>query len=143
MRRVRGLLLALTFLLPVTFAAAAAPAQAYTCSGGRSVSFSADDGVASTTMTLYPRCSDNKAHFSGVIRDTKCDGRAARIVLVANWTADQWSWERLYEAPNGCGTSSSFQGSGSALTGSNWYVRVAIGACSWSCSNYSYRFISA
>jgi hypothetical protein len=143
MRKLRALLVtAMTVFLALTGVTVASSAQAYTCSGGKSVSYSADDGVASTSMTLYPKCSDNKSHFSGTIRDTKCDGRAARIVLVANWTYDQWSWDKLYEAPNGCNTSSSFSGSATPLTGSNWNVRVAIGACSWSCSDYSYRFIT-
>lgn len=143
MRNLRALLVAvMTVLLTLTGLAVASPAQAYTCSGGRSVSYTSDDGVASTSVTLYPRCSDNKAHFSGTIRDTKCDGRAARIVLIANWTFDQWSWDRSYEAPNGCNTSATFNGSAPGLAGNNWYVRVAIGACSWSCSSYSYRVLA-
>lgn len=115
--------------------AGASPAQAYTCSGGRNVTV--DAGVASATLTFYPKCSDNKAHWSGVIRDTACDARSGKVVLTS------WAWNsgHAYQANNGCGTSSSFSGSDRGLT-SPWEVWVNVGACnSLTCSGYYTRIL--
>jgi hypothetical protein len=114
---------------------ATTPAQAYTCSGGQSVNI--DAGVASASLTFYPRCSDGRSHWSGVIRDTRCDARSGKIMLTS------WAWVggHAYQANNGCGTSSSFSGSDRALS-SPWEVWASVGACnSTSCSGYYTRYL--
>lgn len=96
-----------------------------------------DAGVASASLTFYPRCSDNRSHWSGVIRDTSCDARSGKVLLTS-WA---WSSGHAYQANNGCGTSSSFSGSDRALS-SPWEVWVSVGACnSLTCSGYYTRVI--
>jgi hypothetical protein len=125
---------------------AAAPAQAYTCSAGQSISFSNNSGVSRVSVTFYPRCSDNKAHWSGVVHDTSCDGRSGKVVLVANPAmfpdgSAGSVWDRAYHANNGCGTSASFSGSAYGLL-PPWTLRVAAGACnSVTCAAYTNRYL--
>jgi hypothetical protein len=124
--------------------AAAGPAQAYTCSGGRTISVVGD--VSRTTITFYPHCSDGRSHWNGTVWDTRCDGRAARVVLVANQAYGYWQWDHGYNAGNGCGSSATYSGSDRsvvAYAGSNWIVEVSVGACSWSCSSYTRGYLHA
>jgi hypothetical protein len=120
----------------------AGPAQAYTCSTSRSLTVTGD--VSKTTITFYPHCSDGKSHWSGTLWDTKCDGRSARVVLVANQQYGVWQWDHGYNAGNGCGTYSTYSGfdnSVVAYAGVSWAVEVSVGACSWSCSSYTRGYL--
>jgi hypothetical protein len=124
--------------------AAAGPAQAYSCSGGHTISVVGD--VSRTTITFYPQCSDGKSHWNGTLWDTKCDGRSARLSLVANQAYGYWQWAHAYNAGNGCGSSSTYVGSDRsviAYAGSSWSVEVAVGACSWSCANFTKGYLHA
>jgi hypothetical protein len=125
---------ALVLLLPAaTLLAVGSPAQAYTCSGGQPITVTGS--VSKVTLTFYPRCSDNKAHWRGVIRDTLCDARSGKVIL---WP---YVWEHSYQANNGCGTSASYSGSDSALR-SPWEMAVMVGACnSISCSGYFTKYL--
>lgn len=124
----------------------AAPAQAYTCSGGRSITVNNASGVSRVTLTFYPRCSDNKAHWNGVVHDTSCDGRSGKVVLVANPSllpdgSVYGVWDKAHQANNGCGTSASFSGSNLGLT-APWSLRVSAGACnSVTCATYTHGYI--
>ncbi|GGK65488.1 hypothetical protein Sme01_24280 [Sphaerisporangium melleum] len=127
-------------LAATAFVSFTQPASAYTCSGGKSTTLNASDGVGSADITFYPKCSDGKAHWSGTIRDTKCDARAARIIVQSIWSGvpgtPAWSYD--YEAPNGCNTGRSFSGSAAGMSG-NWRIELYVGACnSTSCSSYTY-----
>ncbi|MFI6453995.1 hypothetical protein ACIBF6_20840 [Streptosporangium amethystogenes] len=129
-----------TTLAVMTLVAFTSPANAYTCSGGKSTTLNASDGVGSADITFYPNCSDGKAHWNGTIRDTKCDARAARIIVQSAWSGVPGTpaWSHYYEAPNGCNTGRSFSGSAAGMTG-NWRIELYVGACnSTSCSDYTY-----
>ncbi|MCT9934124.1 hypothetical protein N5079_28330 [Planotetraspora sp. A-T 1434] len=136
---VAALVLSATLLTAVS-----TPANAYTCSGGKSTTLNSDSGVASADVTFYPSCSDGKAHWNGVLRDTKCDGRAARFVISTPYTPFGQAWSRDHNNPNGCHTGSSFSGSDTRL-GSNWHVEIAVGACnsltcaSWTIGSLAYN----
>jgi hypothetical protein len=124
----------------------AAPAQAYSCTGGYGILFTHYQNLSSANVTFYPRCSDNKAHFSGWVHDIACDHRAARVSLIANGGSSpdgQWYelWSRQYNASNGCNTTASFSGSAAALTGNNWELEVDLGACSTTCAMFDPRTI--
>jgi hypothetical protein len=116
------------------------PAQAHACWGGQSITVS--QSVASADVTFYPLCSDNRSHWHGVIRDTRCDSRAGKVLLMANPAFPPGGgvdsvWTHAYSAPNGCGTEASFSGSDLGL-GSPWRLLVRVGACNtWSCSDYT------
>lgn len=137
---------AVVISVAATLTVLAAPAQAYTCSGGRSITVNNTSGVSRVTLTFYPRCSDNKAHWNGVVHDTSCDGRSGKVVIVGNPSilpdgTVYGVWDHAYHANNGCGTSASFSGSNYGL-GAPWSVRVSAGACnSWSCATYSHGYI--
>jgi hypothetical protein len=122
----------------------AGPAQAYTCSGGRTITVTGD--VSRTTITFYPQCSDGKSHWNGTLWDTRCDARSARVGLVANQRYGYWQWDHGYNAGNGCGSSSTYAGSDRsvlAYAGSNWIVEVGVGACSVSCSSFTFGYLHA
>jgi hypothetical protein len=131
------------FVLSATAAVAMSPpAQAYTCSGGRTITVTGD--VSRTTITFYPECSDNRSHWNGTLWDTKCDGRSARVSMVANQRYGYWQWEHGYTAGNGCGSGASYSGSDASVidyAGSSWIVEVAVGACSWSCASWTYGYL--
>jgi hypothetical protein len=135
--------LAVVALAAAASLAVTGPAQAYTCSGGRSITVTGD--VSKVSVTFYPECSDNLSHWSGTLYDTKCDGRSARAVLVANQAYGYWQWAHGYNAGNGCGTSSTFRGSDRSVIdywGLSWVVEVSAGACNtWSCSSYAKGYL--
>jgi hypothetical protein len=117
---------------------AAAPAMAYSCSSPHIESLYG--AVSSLNLTYYSNCSDGRVHWSGVLSDTSCDGRAARVVL----SGDQFflldgtyvsAWDDGFSATGGCGTSSSFSGSDFALS-SPWRVTIWLGACGTTCSDW-------
>jgi hypothetical protein len=120
-------------------------AQAYTCSGGKTITVTGD--VSKATVTFYPECSDNRAHWSGRVWDTGCDKRAARVVLIANEAYGYWQWDHAYTSGNGCGSSATFSGSDNSVVdyaGRNWVVRVAVAACNtWNCSSYYNGYLRA
>jgi hypothetical protein len=121
---------------------AAQPAQAYTCNGSRTITVNSSTGVASATVTISPNCSDGKAHWSGSVRDTKCDARSARVAIYGNVVGgplgNESQWSHGYSADNGCGTGASFSGSDSAL-GSRWNMYVDVVACNTSsCSSHTW-----
>jgi hypothetical protein len=134
------------FALTLTAAVATSPpAQAYTCSGGRTLTVT---GTASrTTITFYPECSDNRSHWHGTLWDTSCDAKAARVSLIANQAFGYWQWDRAHTAGNGCGTSASYSGSDASVIdyrGSSWLVEVGVGACNfWSCVNFTRGYLHA
>lgn len=139
--------LVMTFAVLILSATAAvatsSPAQAYTCSGGRTITVTGS--VSKTTVTFYPECSDNRSHWNGTLWDTKCDSRAARVSLTANQAFGYWQWSHGYTAGNGCGSSASYSGSDASVidyAGSSWIVDVAAGACNtWSCATWTYGYL--
>ena len=66
-------LLARTTLIVVSagllVAGAAGPASAYSCANGQAIMITQSQNISSANVTFYPKCSDNKAHFSGWIHD--------------------------------------------------------------------------
>lgn len=120
----------------------AAPALAYSCTNGQGILITQSQNLSSANVTFYPKCSDNRAHFSGWIHDIACDNRAGRLVLEANgyFYPDGYrdEWGHVYNASNGCGTTTTFSGTDVALT-SPWQFTIDVGACSITCSSYTER----
>jgi hypothetical protein len=115
----------------------AGPAQAYTCN--QSVSRTETHrygGVAKVTINFKADCSDGLTHWDGVLYDTLCDARAARVGLISPWTPIPGSPAFEWGATNGngCGTSSSFGGSSNnpgAPAADLW-----VSACNFSCADW-------
>lgn len=142
--RVAAIVALVAAALPLT---AAQPAEAHSCPGGRRVAFTHYQGVARVDLTFYPECSDNRSHWHATIYDTLCDGREARLSLVANLVAfGGYQWSDGGSAGNGCGSSATDFGTQSSVVDfrpTNWVVRVQILACSWRCSDADERYITA
>ncbi|GAB3275942.1 hypothetical protein GCM10027589_01360 [Actinocorallia lasiicapitis] len=116
----------------------ASPAQAYSCSKSttRTVTHR-NGGVAKATITFQAQCSDGKTHWDGVLTDILCDGRAARLTLMSDWTPIPGSpgFEWGTTNGNGCNTSSSFGGSSTNPTAPG--ADLWLGACNtWTCATW-------
>jgi hypothetical protein len=105
-------------------AAAAAPADAATCTTVRSAFI--DDGSAWMTAFVYLGCSDGYAQVYGTVADSRCDARAAYgTVWYYNGGNQFWYRRDLPEATRGCGTSATY----SYRTSNNWpHVQIAVHA---------------
>jgi hypothetical protein len=102
-------------LLTLTMGIAAAPAQAYTCSGTRHVRVNGD--VSQLDYYFSPSCSDGRSHIWGTIYDVACDSRQAygfMSIQHQELPHSPWYavWNTEVHADNGCGTSSTFSRSG-------------------------------
>jgi hypothetical protein len=141
---VRAAVVALLATVPLT---AARPAQAHSCAGARSLSYTHYQGVARVSLTFYPECSDNQSHWHGTLYDTLCDKREARVSLVANWEGTFAQWEGGGSAGNGCGSSATFTGTRPSIVDyspASWELRVILKACNfWGCSNNDFEYITA
>ena len=112
----------------------AGQAQAYSCSHGSGEWIFGPNGVSKVDLFMYWGCSDGKQHWNGTLYDTKCDAHAARLIIAGDPTYapdnpfGMATFDWRFSTSNGCGTSSTFSGSGKAYS----YIRAGVGNCnSW------------
>ena len=103
-----------------------AQAQTYTCPTDGAKTIELNDGSASATIYVNEYCSDGQSHFSGVVRDTKCDARGAWL-LVEYWH-DWLPRSEEARAPNGCDTEATFAFD---IADPEPYVRACVVAENW------------
>jgi hypothetical protein len=53
----------------------------YTCPVEGAKTIELNDGSASATVYVNENCSDEQSHYSGVVRDIKCDDRPAYLLV--------------------------------------------------------------
>jgi hypothetical protein len=84
----------------------------YTCPVEGAKTIELNDGSASATVYVNENCSDGQAHYSGVVRDIKCDDRPAYLLVdylpldtpVMGWIPRSVE----FDAPDGCNSEATF-----------------------------------
>ena len=110
----------------------ASPANAFTCSWV-SASYTHPDGVARVSFRWCANGSDGRSHIEGTLYDTLCDSRMA-VVEFDGYTYQTYSppgWKKIlekdYRASNGCGSSSTFNGTGTNRSyGPSWKLDTVL-----------------
>jgi len=138
LRRARLLALAAVLGLGTVAVVGISPAYASGCTHGQAEWVFGPNGVSKANVTVYWGCPDGKDHWSGTVYDTKCDAHPGRFVIGGDAEADPVSvdefpvaralWNYTYTAGNGCGTYTTFSGSGAAATNR---ITVGAGNCNW------------
>ena len=129
--RVLSAMVASVILSGAAIAAGTPAAQAASCSSLR-----AGTVVSSVSQVSYKfstGCSDGLVHITGSVYDVKCDGREA-FASFDTYTVPQsggtfFDWEKTAHADNGCGSSGTFNLSGTSPTlgsGETWELAVCV-----------------
>jgi hypothetical protein len=138
-KRVAQLAVAVTLATTGIMAVGATQAMAYSCTHGYTTWVFGPSSVAKADVSVYWGCSDGKDHWSGTVYDTKCDAHSGRFVIGGDAEADPVStdefpvthakWNYTYTAGNGCGTYTTFSGSGSPVATER--ITIGAGNCNW------------
>ena len=130
---------AVTLAMTGLMAVDATQALAYSCADDYTTWVYGPSGVAKADVTIYWGWSDRKDHWSGTVYDTKCDAHPAHFVIAGDVEADpvsvdsfpvvQADWHYANTDANGCGTYTTFSGSGSPAATET--ITIGAGNCNW------------